>query len=84
MTANDYIPGIGRNPGEEHLHTHLYRNTEDGLRPMCMYGWNRSDGRSISIFRGQGGSKGLCRICKRRAAGNLPPVPPTYHKTKGL
>jgi hypothetical protein len=82
-----YTEAIGRNPGEEAQHSHLYAILPDhDYMPMCRYGWNRSDGEGFSIFRGHSGARGLCRTCQKRAAANLPPVPgvPGSHKTKWL
>ena len=102
MSAQEptYVEAIGRNPGEEYGHSHLYvldceptdvaamagLGARTGYLPMCRYGWNRSDGESFSIFRGHRGSRGLCKICERRRAQNLPGVEskPGSHKTKWL
>lgn len=96
----EYVEGIGRNEGEDKQHSHLYVKISEptdvaamaglgartGYLPMCRYGWNRSDGESFSIFRGHTGARGLCKICKKRAAKNLPGVEavPGSHKTKWL
>ena len=82
----EYIEAIGRNPGEQYQHSHLYAIDENGKYwPMCIYGWNRSDGERFSIFRGHGGSKGLCKICEYRASIKAPPLKNgAKHKTKWL
>lgn len=84
--APKYVEAVGRNPGEEKQHSHLYLETDDGYLSMCRYGWNRSDGSAYSILRGWKGGKGLCKTCERRAAANLPGVEsvPGSHKTKWL
>jgi hypothetical protein len=82
-----YVEAIGRNEGEELQHSHLYAVDAEGEHlPMCVYGWNRSDGACLSIFRGHTGAKGLCRVCAKRAAKGLPGVPGRLgsHKTKWL
>jgi hypothetical protein len=95
-----YVEAIGRNPGEERQHSHLYAEVEmptdvassmgmgatTGYVPMCRYGWNRSDGEEFSILRGHRGARGLCRTCERRRDCGLPPVEskPGSHKTKWL
>lgn len=79
-----YVEAIGRNPGEEKQHSHLYLVSGDYYGPMCHYGWNRSDGFSFSIFRGHRGAKGLCFICFRRAQFGKPPVEPKERKTKWI
>lgn len=97
-SAPTYVEAIGRNPGEEKQHSHLYveinepasaivgLGTRTGYLPMCRKGWNRSDGAGFSIFRGHRGARGLCKVCARRAAANLPGIEakPGSHKTKWL
>lgn len=82
-----YVEAIGRNPGEEKQHSHLYAEYENGdYLPMCRYGWNRSDGSRLSIFRGHRGARGLCKTCDKRRAAGLPGVEsvPGSHKTKWI
>ncbi len=95
--ARVFVEAIGRNPGEEFQCSHLYEEISDptdvaaishlgartGYAPMCIYGWNRSDGAAFSIFRGHTGARGLCRICERREKLNLPSLKEgAPHKTK--
>lgn len=71
-----YIAGLGRDhPYPERAH--LYKGTfaDPGL-PMCPYGWNRDGGSSYSIWRGNYGRKGVCKICLRRAEKGLDGVQP--------
>lgn len=85
MIPAGYIPGMGRNPGEEWLMTHLYKGDYNDLEgPMCLYGWNRSDGDRFSILRNNTSNRGICSICMRRAKLGLPVFPSTYHKTRWL
>jgi len=87
LTVVGYVEAIGRNPGEDQGRSHLYAEMSDGdYLPMCRYGWNRSDGAALSIFRGHSGARGLCRTCQRRRAAGLPPVEaqPGSHKTKWI
>jgi hypothetical protein len=92
-----YVEAIGRNPGEERQHSHLYvvderpdpkdsRLVVTGYLPMCRKGWNRSDGESFSILRGHRGKRGLCKVCAKRRDAGLPGVEskPGSHKTKWL
>lgn len=62
-----YILGLGRDVPHPPL-AHLYKGTfaEPGL-PMCPHGWNRDNGQSYSIWRGNVGTKGICKTCLRRA-----------------
>lgn len=62
-----YILGLGREYPHPKL-AHLYKGdfSEPGL-PMCRRGWNRDDGESYSIWRGNMGEDGICKVCLRRA-----------------
>lgn len=85
VTVFRYVEAIGRNEGEELQHSHLYAELSNGdYEPMCLYGWNRSDGQALSIFRGHRGARGCCKTCRKRADAGLRGVPPTTHKTKWL
>jgi len=92
-----YVEAIGRNPGEEKQHSHLYLETRipdpeeptltiTDYLPMCRKGWNRSNGESFSIFRGHRGARGLCKVCSKRAAKGLPGIEAkeNSHETKWL
>jgi hypothetical protein len=69
----------------EYALSHTYAETDAGLFPMCGYGWNRSGGYAISIFRGMPGSMGDCKICLKRLGAGKPPVTePFPHKTRWL
>ena len=60
-----YIAGLGRDephPPLSHLYKGSFANT--GL-PMCRHGWNRVY--YYSIWRGNIGRKGICKVCLRRA-----------------
>lgn len=95
--SDEYVEAIGRNPGEEKQHSHLYKKiaiptdiaaltglgARTGYEPMCIYGWNRG-GNSFSIFRGHSGARGLCKICDKRAKLGLPPAKPSPRNTKWL
>ncbi len=66
-----YISGLGRDYPHPKL-AHLYKGTfgDPGL-PMCRRGWNRDDGESYSIWRGNIGTNGICKVCMRRARAGL-------------
>lgn len=72
-----YVIGLVRDPLPENRKVaHLYKGTfNDPGDPMCSRGWNRDDGASYSIWRGQVGEVGICLVCRRRAKSGLPPVP---------
>lgn len=73
----------GQDRNSDKALSHTYAETAEGLLPMCGYGWNRSNGASLSIFRGSPGTEGECKICRRRLAAGLPPLAePFPHKTK--
>lgn len=58
-----YRSGQCRN--DDNALSHTYAEMRDGaLLPMCGYGWNRSNGTRISIFRGNVGTEGDCRLCR--------------------
>lgn len=85
----EYIEAIGRNPGEDKARSHLYEMVDgnyNNLLPMCRWGWNRSDGARLSVFRGHHGERGTCKICLRRSKAGLKGVhaTPGSHKTKWL
>ena len=73
MVPSGYIMGLDRSYPYRPL-AHLYKGdmADPGL-PMCRYGWNREDG--YSIWRGNAGSKGVCRVCLRRAVAGCDGVP---------
>lgn len=70
-----YILGLGRDYPHPKL-AHLYKGdfSDPGL-PMCRRGWNRDDGESYSIWRGNMGKNGICKVCLRRARAGLQGVP---------
>lgn len=78
----EYVVGQDRN--EEEVVAHLYKGTfaDPGL-PMCVRGWNRSDGDSYSIFRNVPLSR-VCKVCKGRAIKNKDGVPSRKRKTKWI
>lgn len=78
-----YRSGQDRNDTERKNRTHTYAETEDGLFPMCGYGWNRSDGEDFSIFRGSPGTEGDCRLCRKNVAAGKEPIKDGWpHPTK--
>jgi hypothetical protein len=81
----EYRSGTCRNEQEKRC-SHTYMEDEDGnLYPMCGYGWNRSDGYGISIFRGPYGSEGTCKRCQKNLRDGKPPLrEPWPHPTKWL
>lgn len=66
-----HIMGLGRDHPYPRV-AHLYKGTfsDPGL-PMCRYGWNRDGGASYSIWRGNAGRNGICKVCMRRARAGL-------------
>jgi len=83
MIPSGYITGQDRN--DDKLVAHIYKGTVDepGL-PMCVRGWNRSDGERYSIFRNIVGDSGICKVCLRRAIKNLPGMESRKRKTRWL
>lgn len=72
-----YRPGLGRsipNPRRAHLYE-LGEHSMDFQNPMCRYGWNRDSGESYSIWRGNVGADGICKLCVKRASKGLSGLP---------
>lgn len=84
MIPEGYIEGMDRND-QDKVVSHIYKGTfyDPGL-PMCLRGWNRSDGERYSIFRGNTSAKGTCRVCLRRALKGLDGVESRPRKTKWI
>ena len=82
------LPGgyiLGQDRNDMNLVTHIYKGdfNDPGL-PMCVRGWNRSDGEGYSIFRGNVGDVGVCRVCVRRMLQGKDGVPSRKRKTKWI
>lgn len=79
-----YLSGQCRN--DEKAMSHTYALTAAGhYWPMCDFGWNRSNGKRFSIFRGSVGTEGDCKLCAQNvAAGKRPIVRARTHKTRWL
>ena len=76
-----YTAGLGREYPQPPL-SHLYEGSPENLGyPMCRFGWNRDEGQSYSIWRGNVGEKGICKICLRRALAGLDGVLPRERRT---
>lgn len=83
MIPTGYTSGLDRN--DDKLVAHLYEGDYNDLGlPMCVRGWNRSDGEEYSIFRNNEGKAGICKVCLRRALKGLPGVESRPRKTKWL
>lgn len=78
-----YVEGMCRND-TNNVVSHIYCGPSFGdlNGPLCARGWNRDDGNGFSIFRGNTSGAGTCRVCYRRKAKNMGPVPPKPRKTK--
>lgn len=80
-----YMPGHDRNDTDGELVTHLYKgDMSDPGKPMCARGWNRLNGHGYSILRNNVGSRGICKICLRRAQAGLDGVEDRDRKTRWL
>ena len=83
MKIKFYRSGSCRN--DDRARSHTYAETDEGLFPMCGYGWNRSDGERFSIFRGSPGTEGDCKLCARNvAAGRMPYTGGFPHPTRWI
>lgn len=84
MSVMQFRSGTCRNEGDK-VKSHTYVETGDGLRPMCGYGWNRSDGDAFSIWRDRYGTEGNCKLCQANLAAGKEPIRDGWpHKTKWL
>lgn len=83
MTPQGYISGQDRN--DENVVAHLYKGdfNDVGL-PMCVRGWNRSDGSEYSIFRNNVGNAGICKVCMKRTLAGKEGVESRTRKTKWI
>jgi hypothetical protein len=70
-----FILGLKRYPLGKRSHLYKGSFSDPGL-PMCRYGWTDPWGSSYSIFRGNVGEHGICKICLRRAHAGLEGIPP--------
>ena len=78
-----YVTGLDRN--DQQLVAHLYRGTfANPKNPMCVRGWNRSDGEGYSIFRNTVGEDRICKTCMRRALERREPVASRPRKTRWI
>ena len=85
INNKEYIPGMDRSEDGYKNKTHLYEGPFSDLgKPMCKYGWHRSDGEGYSVFRNNISQAGICTLCLKRAEANLPGVDPWPHKTKWI
>lgn len=54
------------------------------LLPMCIYGWNRSNGFGFSILRNNTLACRECRLCRKNVNAGKPPTEPREHRTAWL
>lgn len=79
-----YRSGQCRNDPKALSHTYA-ETVAGGLYPMCRYGWNRSNGHRLSVFRGAPGTQGDCKLCGRNVAAGKRPVHRGFtHKTRWI
>jgi hypothetical protein len=79
-----YVEGICRNEGDK-VRSHLYKEVDGNVYPMCGYGWNRSNGTRLSVFMGHSSAKGTCRRClDNMNAGKAPVTEGWEHRTKWI
>lgn len=83
INRRNYVVGQDRNTDD--VVAHLYKGTFNAPSlPMCVRGWNRSDGERYSIFRGIVGNRGICKVCFRRAVARKDGVESRERKTKWI
>lgn len=77
----NYVVGQCRNQND--VVAHIYEGMfNDLIGPLCARGWNRANGFGFSIFRGNVGERGICRVCERRRDKGLGAVKPRERKTR--
>lgn len=80
-----YISGQDRNEPRALSHTYAVLKDDNAYYPMCGYGWNRSHGERLSIFRGSPDTEGDCKVCRANVLAKRQPVMNGFpHKTKWL
>lgn len=73
-----YITGLGRDVPHPKL-AHLYKgNFGDPGLGMCRYAYNRKE-YGYSIWRGNEGQNGICKICWKRAMAGLDGIENPYY-----
>lgn len=85
MSDWQYIEGMDRNDQDKvvsHIYAGKVQGEPDG--PLCVRGWNRSDGAGFSIFRGHTSNAGTCKVCLRRKLKGLGPVESRQRKTRWI
>jgi len=85
LVPDGYVAGLVRDPIDKNRHVaHLYKGSfGDVGDPMCKRGWNRKEW-GYSIWRNVFTSKGICKICLRRAEKGLDPIPFPYDTEEDL
>lgn len=78
-----YIWGQDRNNKYARAHCYEAKSFSDIIGPLCIYGWNRSDGEGISIFRNVVTGE-YCKTCVRRMREGAHAVEPSPHKTRWI
>jgi hypothetical protein len=80
LTGREYIPALDRSTRHgghvgEHRVAHLFDGTfGDPGKPLCRRAYDEDGG--YSIWRGNVGSMGICKVCRRRADAGLDGVDP--------
>lgn len=82
IAGRSYVVGQDRNEPKAVAHLY-YGNFNDPGNPMCVRGWNRSDGDGYSIFRNNWSGE-LCKVCIKRAQQQRKPIESRYRKTKWI
>ncbi len=79
MVPEGYVIGMNRKT-EDTSFAHLYDgNFDNPGKPLCRYGYNRDNGTSYSIWRGNVGKKGICPTCYKRALNGDVGIDPRTH-----
>lgn len=82
--GREYVTGLDRSTrwgghAGDHIVSHLFDGTfGDPGKPLCRKAYDMDGG--WSIWRGNVGSKGICKVCKRRADAGLNGVDPLIER----
>lgn len=91
INEKKYVTGVFKGDNGNNMVTHLYNGTfSDPGFPMCSRGWQRKyydengklEDYEYSIFRNNISSKGICKICIKRAKKNLKPIEKPFNLNK--
>lgn len=83
VIEREYMWGQCRNDENATAHIYECEGSMNPIGPLCIYGWNRSQGFAFSILRNvKTGSS--CKTCMKRKKEGKGMVQPVEHKTRWI